>query len=115
MTLDSVFIGLFLLALVFPVAYVFARELDNKVLFLFAAYGAEAVITGLLVGAATPLIALTLFTVPTLTENSPQFEWIWPLARFVSDYWLLVTSLITFVSPILIHRRYRSYFEAIPD
>ncbi len=110
--LDVVLIAWLLVAAVFPIAYCFYRGLGNKVLFLFAVYGAELVIESLLAAAALPAIVFVIFGLPQLKELGIELMPLGIAANFMAEHsWQVLPSLLLTVLPPMVARRYRAYFE----
>lgn len=95
----------------FPVAYSFLLKLENKLLFVFSSYGAETVIGVLLVGAATPLIILSVYMFPQLSAFNSAYSWLSVPGKWIAEYWWFLSPVILLIVPRYIHRRYRAFFE----
>lgn len=98
---------------IFPVAYAFARCLENKLLFIMASYGAETFAGTLLVIATFPIIILNTYMFPQLEDAGylVHLNWLLKLIDAAGEYWYVLISSTLLVFPPLIHKRYREYFE----
>ncbi len=110
--LDVALIAWLVIAALFPIAYCFYRGLGNKILFLFAVYGAELVIESLLAAAALPAIVFVIYGAPQLKEWGIELWGLGTVADFVALHsWQVLPSLLLMVLPPVFARRYRAYFS----
>lgn len=108
---DSVLFAIILMSSFFPVAYALYNKLDNKLLFLFAIYGADGVISVLLTGAVLPLIVLGIYELPQLERNGLDVGLLVYPIELGMKYGYLASSVVFLLTlPPLIRRRYRYYF-----
>ncbi len=113
--LDVVLMVLLFAGILFPVAYCFYFALGNKMLFLFAVYGAELVIGTLLSVAALPAIVLIIYGLPQLNEFGIELRGLWIVADLAAKHFWQVSATVLFVLlPPLLARRYRAYFQNEP-
>ena len=110
--IDSLLVILLVLSLPFPLVYAIYKKLNNKLLFVFASYGADSIIAILFAGLSIPLFLLTTYMFPQLDAvgYSDNIKWLYGVIRIFEDYGFLLIPITLFIFPVLIHRRYISIF-----
>ena len=107
---------LVIVGLLFPVAYAFTQKLNNKLLFIFSAYGAQVVIGTLLFPAALPFIVLDIYILPQADAyadtHGVSLAPLNIIFNIVENYWYVIEPVAVVIMSVLIHRRYGAFFES---
>ncbi|MGS2723073.1 hypothetical protein ACVBEJ_04955 [Porticoccus sp. GXU_MW_L64] len=111
---DYFLAAVIVLSTLFPIVYIFYRQVENKLFFLSACIGVYCLIDVLLAVAAAPFALFLIKVIPQLAEQG-QTVYLVPVMSFlglVQEYWFFLSHpLLAILLPLAIHRRY-SLFRA---